>query len=251
MLFALAWAALVAAAPLDAPHAAVLTVLSQSGDAAACDAAQQRKAAAGASIRTLGRVEGDAVVLALVADPCICGAQNCPYLAIRLTPGKPRVLMSTFGIGEREIDRAKPLPALVVAMHDSAMVADETTFAYRNGSYVATDSVRVRQTDHARKPNGIPVRFAAGASSSQLRGSASLGWYDVYVFDAAKGQLVVVDDVHSRAKITLAMYGPRDAVISGVRAGAPITLPATGTYRLQIEASSEDDAAYTARLSIR
>jgi hypothetical protein len=136
-------------------------------------------------------------------------------------------------------------------MHDSAMVADETTYVYRNGTYDAADTVRVRATDHARKPNGIPVRFGAGESSAHLRGSVSLGWYDVYVFDASKGQHVTVDGIRSRAGITLAVYGPHDTVVEGVRAGVPFTLPASGTYRLQIDSSSEADEPYAARLTIR
>jgi hypothetical protein len=251
MLFALMTAALVAAAPLDAPHAAVLAVLSQGEDAAGCDAAQKRKAAAGATIRTLGRLEGEEVVLAMVADPCICGAQNCPYYAIRLTPGKPRVLMSTFGIDNRNADHARPLPGLIIAMHDSAAVVDETTFAFRNGTYVGIDNVRVRSSDRARKPQGIPVHFAPGSSSALLRGRASVGWYDVYVFDAAKGQRVVIDVVRSPAKLYLALSGPRDAALPAVLSGVPITLPAAGTYRLQIDSASESDADYLARLSIR
>ena len=240
----------IAAAPLDAPHAAVLEVLSQEESGSACDPAQKRKAAAGALIRTLGRVGGDVVILAGVFDPCICGAQNCPSYAIRLTPGKPRVLLSVFAIGIHDADHARPLPGLVVDMHDSALIADQTTYAFRGGTYVPIANARVRATDHARKPQAIPVRFAAGASSAQLHGTASLGWYDVYSFDAAKGQRVTVDGVSSPATMRFQLSGPNGTGVTLTR-GTAYTLPTSGSYLLQVDTDSENDQPYAMRLSIR
>jgi regulator of extracellular matrix RemA (YlzA/DUF370 family) len=251
VLSSLIAAALIAAAPLDAPHAAVFTVLSHSQDAGSCEPAKLRAMAAAASIQRLGRVDGDDVVLAGVQDPCICGAQNCPYVALRLTAGKPRELLTVYAIGVRTAGPAAPLPALVVDAHDSAMVLDRTTYAYRNGGYAVVDSARVRATDGARKPNGIAVRFAAGASSAKLHGSVSIGWYDAYVFAASKGQKLVVDGVRSRAALRLTLFGPADAQFADVHAGVPFTLPSTGTYRLHVENDADDDVPYALSLAIR
>ena len=242
--------AYLAAAPLDTPHAAVLSVLSTGEDAGACTDEQKRKAAAGATIRTLGRVGGEAVILADVQDPCICGAQNCPSYAIRLAPGTPRVLLTVFAIAVRNADHAQPLPALVVDSHNSAMVVDQTVYAYRGGTYVAGPSARVRQTDRARKPNAIPVRFAPGASSAQLRGTASLGWYDAYTFDAEKGQRLTVDAVRSRDNLTLTLFGPGGGIAT-LTPGTVFTLRASGSYQLHVENGSETDAPYALRLTIR
>ena len=249
MLIALL-AAYVAAAPLDAQHTAVLQVISRGEDAGACSSEQKRKMAAEATLRRLGRVGGDDVVLALVADPCICGAANCPYYAIRLVPGNPRVLLSTYAITVHDADHASPLPGLVVDAHSSAMVTDEMTYAFRGGAYVAVSSMRVRGTDHARKPNGIPVRFAPGASSAQLRGTVSLGWYDAYTFDAAKGQRLTIDSVRSQSPVTMVLYGPHDRTAT-LTPGVPVTLSSSGSYQFQIENGSESDVPYTLRFSIR
>jgi hypothetical protein len=197
------------------------------------------------------KVAGDDVILAGVQDPCICGAQNCPSYAIRLSSGAPRVLLSVFAIAVRDADRSQPLPGLIVDMHDSAMVASETTYAFRGGTYVAVASARVRATDRARKPNAIPVRFAAGASSARLHGTSSLGWYDAYSFDAAKGQRLTVDGVSSRVKLTLTLFGPQYESSAPLTPGAAFTLPKSGSYVLHVEAESESDVPYTARLSIR
>ncbi len=251
MMIAFLAAASLAAAPLDAPHAAVLSVLSTSDDAVGCDAGQRRSLAANASIRTLGRAGGDDVVLAAVYGSCICGAQNCPYYAIRLTPGKPRVLLSAFGIDARTAGAATPLPGLVIAAHDSAMIAYETTYAYRNGEYVATAGARVRQSDRARKTD-VPVRFAAGASSAQLHGTVSTGWYDIYTFDAVKGQRLAIDGVRSKANLTVVLLGPGNAQPVTLRPGVPTPLPQSGTYRLQIDNDSLDgDLPYALTLTIR
>ena len=249
MLLAL-FAAYLAVVPLDAHHAAVLDVISRGEDAAGCDAAQKRKAAAGADIRTLGRVGGDDVILAVVEDPCICGASNCPYYAIRLAPGNPRVLLSTYAITVRDADRARPLPGLIVDAHSSAMVVDETTYAFRGGAYAVVASGRVRGTDRARKPNGVPIRFAPGSSSAQLHGAVSLGWYDVYTFDAARGQRLTIDAVRSQSRVTLVLYGPQGGS-AALTAGTPYTLPKSGSYQFQIENVSESDLPYTLRFSIR
>jgi len=244
------FAAYLAAAPLDAPHAAVAYAMVHSGDAA-CDAAKLREAAADASIQTLGRIGGDKVILAGVQAQCICGAQNCPSYVIRLGPGTPRVLLSVYAIRVATTDRAAPLPGLVVDMHDSALIADETTYAFRGSTYVAVANARVRATDHARKPNAIPVQFAAGASSAQLHGPTSLGWYDAYSFDAAKGQRLTIDGVSSPVKLTLTLYGPKDESSAQLKPGAAFTLPKSGSYVLHLEAESENDVRYTARLTIR
>lgn len=243
--------AYLAAAPLDAPHAAVLSVISTGEDAGACTGEQKRKAAAGATIRTLGRVQDDPVVLALVADPCICGASNCPYYAIRLGAGKPRVLLATYAITVRDADRARPLPGLVVDAHDSAMVIAESRYAFRGASYVAVANDRVRATDRARKPNAIPIHFAAGTSSAPLHGTASLGWFDGYTFAATKGQRITIDGVRSPVKLTLMLFSTTGSAAEALRPGVAFTLPASGSYQLNVENGSDTDVPYALRLTIR
>jgi hypothetical protein len=239
----------LAAATLDAPHAAVLRVISHTNDSASCSPAELMKAAADASIRALGRIGNDDVVLAEVAAPCMCGAQDCPYYAIRLSRGNPRVLMSTYAIAVRTTT-ALPLPRLIAGAHDNVAVIGETTYAYRGDRYVTVDSSRVRVTDSARKPDAVPVQFAAGASSTALHGSVSTGWYDMYSFGASKGQSVLVDGVRSRAKTTFSLVGPNEHV-TALRAGVPFTLPASGTYQLMIDSDSENDVPYALTLAIR
>ena len=239
---------LLAAAPLDARHAAVLDAISSEGAGMGCTPVQLREATAAADVRPLGRVDGDDVVIVHLSGGCLCGAHNCPVYALRLTPGKPRVLMSTYGYGlSTHADAA--LPRIVVRGHDSALVIDEETYAYRGGRYVQVDSARVRGDTGARK-SAIAVRFAPGASSAQLHGSASIGWYDAYTFDAAKGQRLLVDGVRSAAKVSLSLFGPSGTPLD-LRAGAPFTLRANGRYQLHVDAGGEADVPYALTLAIR
>jgi hypothetical protein len=251
LAFLAAAVVLAATAPaLDAPHAAVLKLLPTVEDAGACSPAEQWTIAKTASIRPIGRLGGDDVVLAAVYGSCLCGAQNCPFYAIRLAPGKPRVLLATYGIDARVDATARPLPWLRVTAHDSAAVSVQGVYEFRNGAYAETQSMRVRNSDGAKKIDR-PVRFAAGASSAELRGSVSIGWYDVYTFDAAKGQRLTIGGVRSKSKLTATLYPPGNGEAIAVKPGVPAPLPRSGTYRLQIDDDSEEGASYALNLAIR
>jgi hypothetical protein len=239
---------LLAAAPLDARHAAVLHAIAAEGANMACTPAQLRDEALAADIRSLGRIGRDDVLVVHLSGGCLCGAHNCPVYALELTSFKPRVLMSTYGFGLTTRPDAQ-LPRIVVSAHDSALVTDEETYAFRGDRYVQVGSARVRGDTGARKSDAV-VRFPPGASSAQLRGNASIGWYDAYTFDAAKGQRLLLDGVRSRAKVRLSLFGPGGKPLD-VRAGAPLTLAASGDYRLHVDVDGEQNVPYALTLSIR
>jgi hypothetical protein len=136
-------AVLLAAAPLDAAHAAVLATVSADPMAAGCAPGELRKAVADTELIPLGRLGSDKVILFSVHARCICGEHNCQQLAIRYGSGAPRVLLA--GLGWRADPRpAKPLPQIVVRSRWSAAVSDVTTYAYRGGKYVQIKTERVR-----------------------------------------------------------------------------------------------------------
>ena len=168
--------------------------------------------------------------------------------ALRLTPGKPRVLMSTFGWGLQTYADAV-LPRIVVRAHDSALINDEEAYAYRGDRYVLVSAARVRSDTSARKSD-VVVRFAPGTSSARLRGSASIGWYDVYTFAAVKGQRLLIDGVRAGTTVRLSLIDARGIGL-GVRAGVPLVLPATTTYFLHVDVDAEQDVAYALTLAIR
>lgn len=240
----------VAVAPLDARHATLRSLIVTAGDGAGCTGAQLTSAVAGATFQRLGSIGGDEVALASVDDSCICGAQNCPYYVVRF--GRPaKLLYATFGISAGT-KPGSPLPALVFTAHDSALVVDVTTAVWRNGAYRDARTERVRGDTGAEKPDGVPIRFAAGASSTVLRGSASSGWYDSYAFSGAKGQRLTLSVVQAGAPVHVLVYPADDAgAVAEVTPGRPYALPKTGSYRLQIELDTDADKAYAVRFAIR
>jgi hypothetical protein len=239
---------LLAAAPLDAQHAAVLEVITSEGSGMSCTPAELRAEAVSADIRTLGRIARSDVVVVHVSGGCLCGAHNCPIYAIELASTKPRLLMSTYGYGLSTRADAT-LPRIIVRGHDSALVIDEETYAYRGGRYVEVGTARVRGDTGARK-TGVAVRFPTGASSARLHGSASIGWYDTYTFDAAKGQRLLVNGIQSSANVRLSLFGPGSTSLD-VRTGVPFVLPASGSYQLHVDVDAEQDVPYALTLAIR
>src|ERR1700693_3765067 len=243
--------AVTLAATLDTAHAALARAIDGDPDYGACSAAQRQPAAAEADIRTLGQINGRNVVLAGVHASCVCGNVNCPWHVLRLDPGKPRVLFSTYAFQMDAIGTEKPLPKLRAQAHDSALVTDEATVAYQDGRYVTIETARVRGDTGARKPNDVPVRFAYGASSARLKGSVSLGWYDEYALAAAKGQRLMIDGIASQKKLSLTLFVPNSAQVVDVAPGVPVTLGSSGTFRLHVENGSEAGAPYALTLTIR
>jgi hypothetical protein len=238
-----------AESPLDARRAALQALIVRSGDAGGCDDAHLRAAVAQASFQRLGTIGGDEVVLAAVDDPCICGAQNCPYYVVRF--GRPaRMLYATYGLTV-STKPAVPLPNLVITAHDSALVTDVTTAVYRGGQYVDGSSARVRGDTGAMKADDLPIHFAPGASSAVLRGRASSGWYDQYAFTAVKGQQLTVSGVHAPGQVRIAVLAFGGGQIGDITIGEPYTLPKTGRYFMQVEPDADHDVPYSLTFAIR
>jgi hypothetical protein len=240
-------ATLATTVTLDARHAALRALIASAGDG--CDAAHLTSAIAGATFQRLGTIEGDEVALASVEDPCLCGAQNCPYYVVRFG-AVPKLLYATSGISAAT-KSGIPLPMLVVTAHDSALVMDVTTVAWRSGGYRQIASARVRGDTGAEKSDDLPIRFARGASSTVLRGSASEGWYDSYAFDATKGRHVLISGVHAGSPVRITVLTADGTTFAQVTPGRPYRLPASGAYHVQVEPDAEHDVPYSLTFAIR
>ena len=71
-----------------------------------------------------------------------------------------------------------------------------------------------------------------------------------YTFAAAKGQRLQIDGVRSGAKVRLSLIGSRGNGLD-LRAGVPLTLPATDRYVLHVDTDTDETAPYTLTLAIR
>ena len=227
-----------------------------SGDLdAGCTGAELATIVDGAGLTTIGHVGGQRVVLANLQGACICGNVNCPYLVLQVNPALPtasRVLLSTYAYEVAPVGNARPLPNLRELAHDSALVSDETTDAFRTGRYISAAVYRVRGDTGQRKANEVPVHFAAGASSAPLTGRISAGWYDNYVFSAGKSQRLTISGVHGPTDITFGIVAHRGTGTAiDLTPGVPAVLPLSGDYTLHVDTGSQDDQAYRATVTIR
>ena len=226
---------------LDAVHAGLLAAMLREGTG--CSSSELRDVVRTADVERIGRLGGRQVVLASVHGPCACGNVNCPYYVMR----GGDVLLSTDGYSVQRRAGA-PLPLLVVLAHDSALVSDETTFAYRNGRYLEARSVMVRGTDGARKPVTTAIRFAPGTSSAGVRGAVSLGWDDEYTFVANAGQQVTLT-ARPSAPLTMSLAAESGGS-TAVRSGMPLRLRAGGRYTVLVETGAEREVSYSLQLTI-
>ncbi|HEY4438874.1 MAG TPA: hypothetical protein VGN14_00375, partial [Candidatus Elarobacter sp.] len=215
-----------------------------------CETEQLRAAVAQSKITKLGRAGGGDIVYATIESPCICGNVNCPVYVLRLDGANPKLLYSNYAYSVVTVP-AVPLASLVLRSHDSALVSDETLVAYRNGRYVEQSYTRVRGDNGARKPDAVPIRFPAGASSTTLAGSASTGWYDGYSFDAQQGQTLTVSGVRSKGKVGITIFVPTVGGTIDVTSGKPVVIPRSGTYQMHVEIAADADVRYALTIAIR
>jgi hypothetical protein len=240
-------AAAVAAGSLDPARIAVAHALADDFSPG-CAAKELGTAVRDASIYPLGTVAGRKVVLASVQSNCICGNVNCPFYVLRLDAGDaPAVLLNTSAYGLTAVGHAAPLPDLREIAHDSALVSDETIDAFRDGKYVAIASARIRSDNGARKANAVPIRFAPGTSSAPLSGSVSEGWYDEYALVAARGQRVTIAGPPG---LIYELTNQTSRSIA-LRPGVAATLPAGGTWLLEVDGGGDAAQAYRATVTIR
>jgi hypothetical protein len=142
------------------------------------------------------------------------------------------------------------VPDVEGTSHDSAAVSDVTRYAYRNGTFAAAESWKVRGDE--RKPISVPVRFAPGASSARLHGTVGVGWTDDYTIDATKGQALEVSALAAKRATVIRIIGK--GVNETLAPGRRFILPESGTYTIDVDladTADDSDAAYAFMLSIR
>lgn len=231
-----------------APIVALALARALDSDGTGCSAAELHGIVQKADVSTLGTIDGSRVILAAVSGSCICGTVNCPYVVLRLDGARTSVLLHTYGYAVGPFGKARPLPNLREVTHDSALVSDVTTDAYRNGKYVAIDTQRVRGDTGESKPDTVPVRFAPGTTSAVVHGSVSEGWYDQYTFAAAAEQRITVGGP-TRLTYTLSVESSDEP--TELRPGRAVTLPKGGRYRLLVDGAGDAEEAYRATITIR
>lgn len=182
------------------------------------------------------------LALVQIQNSCDCGAQNCPFWIYRVTSGGPKLVLADVGITISTVSRASGPPDIVTLAHDSALVSDGTRYAFKDGTYVAADSWRVRGDTGARKPLSVQVKFLPGTSSAQLSGNVSLGWNDVYTFAAFAGQRLSISSARPLKTLDVELYAQSNGgqPVPVHADGRAVVLPLTGTYQLTVDTGASD-----------
>jgi hypothetical protein len=184
-------------------------------------------------------------------NPCVCGAHNCPFWVYRVRGPEDERVMESWGYSLKVVPVAGDAPDLVVIGHDSAAISDAARYSYRNGKYDVSESWRLRGDE--RKPLSLPVHFAAGASSAQLKGKVGIQWGDIYTFEANKGQSLEISGMRGQPPAVIHLKG--NGIDRILTPGHAVTLPSACKYSIDVEppdngTGDDRDVAYAFTLSI-
>jgi hypothetical protein len=197
-------------------------------------------------VEPLTLTTGQRIVVLRARTGCLCGAQNCPFLAYLQRGEQFQLALRGAAID----DRFETNGTAVVTSHDSALVSFRDTYVFRSSRYVSVKSEMVNEETGEAKPSEIPVRFAAGTSSTKVRGRVVMGFPDTYIVTAKKGQRIHVElsPRNASAEVYVA-----DGLSQGLAPPAQAwsgTLPASGDYRIIVDGTSEKSAQYELTISI-
>lgn len=197
---------------------------------------------------------GERIVVAIAKTGCLV-SQNSAMRVYRETAGGYRLVLSDNVLPET-VDAAAD-GTISFAAHDTIDTIVEPVYVWNGNSYAfAPDRSHVFDISvELRRPYQITVRFAAGTSSSVLRGTFSENFGNTYVFAAKAGQRATIEVLGS------GKHPPGVALTFGERSVADVTgrwsgtLPSSGTYAIDVfgfDLPSHDTLVpYAIRLTIR
>jgi hypothetical protein len=191
---------------------------------------------------------GQRLVILRAHTACLCGTQNCPVSAYVRAGEHVQLALSVPAIDAR-FDKNG---TAVILSHNSALTSFRETYVLHSTRYVRAKSEFVNTETGEAKPSEIRVRFAAGASSSELHGRVVLGFPDTYVVAAAKGQVLHVE-LNARnndAQFSVTRDESSQGLASATRAWSG-PLPVTGDYRIVVDGTTETAARYALKISIK
>lgn len=199
--------------------------------------------------------EGSPQYLLTSTHDCMCGQVNCSEWVYRRGPQKWELILETQGYlfkpraaahhGYRDVETRS---------RDNAVRVDTLVYVF-DGHVYRPAGARKSDAQAGAIGRTHSVRFAAGTSSIQLQGSASLDDTERWRLGARKAQtlrLVLVD--HENAGIGFTLLGPPGFIAQTRTAsgsGWEITLPVSGTYTVLVDSQRKGSATYTLSIYVR
>ena len=198
------------------------------------------------SVEPLTLTTGQQMVILRAHTGCLCGAQNCPILAYLRRGEQFQLALNGTGVD----GRFEKNGTAVITAHDSALVSYRYTYVFRSSRYVSLKSEMVNDETNEVKPSEIPVRFAAGTSSTKVRGHVVMGFPDTYVITAEKGQAIHVALSPRNVNAQVYVTDESDQGLSQPSQAWSGTLPASGDYRIVVDGTMETSAQYELTIAI-
>jgi hypothetical protein len=233
---------MIAAAALAA---SLVSAMTRAPGVAACAGESGESAAAfvrhGFDTKDLTLYDGTRVIVAESRSACLAHNAVTRVLVYARAPGGYRLVLDDYGLPEQV--GASTDGTVTLASHETVEIIDQATYVWNGKTYVLSPerSQRYDVGIGQGRPYVVRVRFAAGTSSTALRGSISGGFGDDYEFDAHAGQRVTIEVVKGWSK------NFRFDVYQDVRAGtreltSPLrpartwsaVLPTNGTWKIDV-----------------
>ena len=192
---------------------------------------------------------GAHMTVATGANSCLCAVQNCPtFVLLAERDGAYRTVLSTYALGSSVL----PDGSAVLTAHDSALVADRTTYRWNGTTYTVVKAERVDQQSGAVKPMSVPIAFAPGTFSASVAGKAAVGFGDTYTLRARAGQTLALRVSSPRGTAVggvIVLHG--NTLVADVKLHWSGKLPATGEYAILVEGATDSLTPYHLTMTIR
>jgi len=188
--------------------------------------------------------DGTRVTVAVANSACLAHNAVARVMIYAQTSSGYRLVLDDYSLPERVDVSAGGTATL--ASHESVTVVDQAAYVWNGKNYVFSPyrSTRYDVQIAQSRPYAIAVRFAPGTSATTLSGTVAGEFGDTYYFQARAGQRVAIALTRgARGGLTFSLFhestelgpeGSRATTWTG-------TLPATGTYSLDVFGQPSDD----------
>lgn len=194
-------------------------------------------------------LEGGAhMTVATGANSCLCAVQNCPtFVLLAERGGAYRIVLSSYALGSSVL----PDGSAVLTAHDTALVADRTTYHWTGTTYAVVKAERVDQQSGVVKPMTVPIAFAPGTFSATVAGKAALGFGDTYTLRARAGQTLALRVSSQRGTAVggvIVLHG--NTLVADAKLRWTGKLPANGEYAISVEGATDSLVPYRLTVTI-
>ena len=190
------------------------------------------------------------------ARTCECGQVNCSQWVYRARDKSLDLLLEAEGY-ELNVRSAlhNKFRDLATTSRSNAAIVNHVSYVFDGKRYVQASSSIENLDTHETKPTQQRIRFAKGASSATVRGSAALAFPDSWVFDATRGQTLTLSLTRTGGvgtTFTLVGPGPDGArVLVDAKEKWNDRLPLDGRYTILVNSQGDGRGKYALVIRIR